>query len=291
MKNLFSKLRMWFYTIYQPRQSDLQMLRNAIVMQRREYETRIQSLEHDVRRLCTMLEWPQVSVTTDEKLLKQHFNTVVSESVMKWLTNWADERYAQTDDIESLVEDAISNGSCVDDAVECKLDNEDWDYRLRDSLDWDKVSEKVADKLDWQTIVSDNELLTRDDIDLDDVMLKSEHMSEDDIVTRDELSDMVVGELKRDWFEQKIRDDVRNIFKDTLQAVRETEEDNCRNAIDDAIQAKLDLLIAEQLVKKFGPEFDIWFHNLVAHAVQKVINEMVTASYKEITKSEGESNA
>lgn len=282
MKNLFSTIRSWF----SPKKCEP----SEVDLLRLEYETRIQSLEHDVRRLCTMLEWPQVSVTTDEKLLKQHFNTVVSESVMKWLTNWADERYAQTDDIESLVEDAISNGSCVDDAVECKLDNEDWDYRLRDSLDWDKVAEKVVDKLDWDTVISDNDILTTNDIDTDDLMLKSEHLSDDDIVTRDELSDMVIGELKRDWFTQMLKDDVARLFKDTLQAVRDTEDANCRNAIDDEIVAKVDTLVAEQLHKKFGDSFDIWFHNLIAHSVKQVITEMIAAAHQQVVadSKEGE---
>lgn len=280
MKNLFSTIRSWFAPKkYEPSEVDLLRL---------EYESRIQSLEHDVRRLCTMLEWPQVSVTTDENLLKQHFNTVVSESVMKWLTNWADERYAQTDDIESLLEDAINNSSVVEDTCSGYLDSKDWDDTLHDCIDWDRVADKVVDKIDWHDVVRENDILTTDDIDTDDLMLKSDHLSEDDIVTRDELSDMVIGELKRDWFEQKLKEEVMRHFKDTLMSVRNTEEDNCRNAIDDAIEAKVDVLIGERMTEKFGPSFDIWFHNLIAHCVKTVITEMVKAAYEESVKSSDE---
>jgi hypothetical protein len=280
MKNLFSTIRSWF--------SPKQQYASEVALLRLEYESRIQHLECVIKRHSVMLQHDKVSVTTSEDTLKAHFDCVVSESVMKWLTNWADERYAQTDDMESLVEDAISNSNCVDDAVECKLDNEDWDYRLRDSLDWDKVAERVVEKIDWQDVVRDNDILTTDDIDTDDLMLKSDHLSEDDLVTRDELSDMVIGELNRDWFEQKLKEEVMRHFKDTLMSVRNTEEDNCRNAIDDAIEAKVDVLIGERMTEKFGPSFDIWFHNLIAHCVKTVITEMVKAAYEESVKSSDE---
>jgi hypothetical protein len=283
MKNLFSTIRSWF--------SPKQQYASEVALLRLEYESRIQHLECVIKRHSVMLQHDKVSVTTSEDTLKAHFDCVVSESVMNWLKQWADERYAQTDDMESLVEDAISNGSCVDDAVECKLDNEDWDYRLRDSLDWDKVADKVADKIDWSDAISSNDILTTDDIDTDDLMLKSEHMSEDDLVTRDDLSDMVIGELKRDWFTQMLKDDVARIFKDTLQSVRDTEDANCRNAIDDEIVAKVDTLVAEQLLKKFGDSFDIWFHNLIAHSVKHVITQMITAAHDQVVSDNEESKS
>jgi len=252
-------------------------------------EMRLQHLEHEVTRLNTMLSMHEVSITPDSVLLKQHLDTLISKSVMVWLANWADDLdFVKTNDLDDAVESCINNGSLIDDACDSWMNNQDWDYTLRDSIDWDKVAEKVAEKLDWDTIVSDNELVTNHDIDLDDVMLKSEHMSDDDLVTREDLSDMVIGELKRDWFEQKMREDVTRIFKDTLTSVRNNEEGNYSNAIDDAIVAKLDEMLGNRLNERFGPEFDIWFHNLVAHCVKSVITEMVRASYEEITNTKSE---
>jgi len=274
MKNLFSSIRSWFFPEkYQPSEVD---------MLRLEYEGRIQDLENTTRRLAVMLQHGKVDVTVSEQTLKEHFDAVVSESVMKWLANWCDDlEFVKTDDLESAVSDAIDDYDFTD-AVDTAISDKDWDYELRHSLDWDKVAERVSDKLDWETIISDQDIITRNDYDFDDFMLKSEHMSEDDLVTRDDLSDMVVNELKRDWFEQKLKEEVLSHFKSTLQQVRETEEANCRNAIDDAIEAKLDLLLVEQMKSKFGPQFDIWFHNLVAHAVKTVMGEMVKAAYEQV---------
>lgn len=186
-------------------------------------------------------------------------------------------------DLEELLSSAIDNSNVVEEAVEnyaeSWLNNQDWDYILRDSIDWDKVADRVTEKLDWDTIISDNEVVTRNDIDLDDVMLKSDHLSEDDLVTRADLSDMVVGELKRDWFESKLRDDIGRIFKDTLYAARDTEMDNARNAIDDEIEVKVDTLIREQLQAKFGPTYDEWFNGFVLHAVKASLAEMLQAAY------------
>lgn len=278
MKNLFSLIRSWFSTSKQT-----------------EAEMRIQQLEHDVNRLNKMLAMHEVSISVSEQSLKTHHDTLISKSVMSWLANWADDKYASQDDIETVVSDAIDEHDFTDsisDALDDAISNRDWDYELRECIDFDKVADKVADKLDWSTIISDNEIVCEGDYDFDDFMLKSDHMSDDDLVTRDDLSDMVIGELKRDWFEQKMKDEVTRHFKDTLQSVRQTEEDNCRNAIDDAIEAKLDLLLVEQMKSKFGPQFDIWFHNLVAHAVQSVLNEMVKAAYDQVvsdTKEGGQS--
>jgi hypothetical protein len=225
-----------------------------------------------------MLSHDQMSVTTDPAILKEHFKTVVRESV--------EGSFVSNDNLDDAVSDCISNGSFISD----ELDNEDWDYRLRDCLDWDKVADKVVDKIDWYDVINNNDIITRDDLDTDDIMLKSEHMSDDDLVTRENLSDMVCDELKRDWFTTKLQEDIARIFKDTLYAARENEEANCRNEIDGAIEAKLDLLLVEQLKSKFGPQFDIWFHNLVAHAVKTVLGEMVKAAYEEVTTSEDNSN-
>jgi len=271
MKNLFSTIRSWF--------SPKQQYISEVALLRMEYESRIQHLECVIKRLSVMLAHEEVSVTTDENTIRDHFQNHIKRVVESEL------------DISEMVEEAIDNrdfSSDISDALDDAISNRDWDYDLRDALDWDRVADKVVDKLDWSTIVSDNELLTRDDIDLDDVMLKSEHMSEDDLVTRDDLSDMVVGELKRDWFEQKLRDDVRNIFKDTLQAVRETEDANCRNAIDDEIVSKLDALIREQMQQKFGDQWDNWFNENTRHCVKVILGEFLQSAYEQ-TKNEGKS--
>lgn len=254
-------------------------------------EMRIQQLEHDVNRLNKMLAMHEVSIAVDESVLIAHRDIIISKSVMNWLPNWVAEfDYVSKDDIGDAIEEHDFSDS-ISDALDDAISNRDWDYELREAIDFDRVADKVADKLDWETIISDNDIVTNNDIDLDDVMLKSDHLSEDDIVTRDELSDMVIGELKRDWFEQKMKDEVTRHFKDTLQSVRQTEEGNCRNAIDDAIEAKLDLLLTEQMRSKFGPQFDIWFHNLVAHAVKTVLGEMVKAAYEQVTTEEDDNNA
>lgn len=254
-------------------------------------EMRLQQIDHDVNRINKMLSMHEVSISVSEESLKTHHDTLISKSVMSWLSNWADDKYVSQDDIETAVEDAISNHDFTDAVDDC-ISNRDWEYEFREVVDYDRLADKVSDKLDWETIISDNDIVTNHDIDLDDVMLKSDHMSDDDLVTRDNLSDMVVGELKRDWFESKLREDVTRIFKDTLEIVRNNEEGNVHNLIDDTISAKLDTMLGDRLNEKFGPEFDIWFHNLVAHCVKSVITEMVRASYEEITKtnSEGETN-
>jgi len=185
-----------------------------------------------------------------------------------------------SDNIESAVEDTIGNSSIVEDTVERVIDDKDWDYTLRDCLDWDRVAEKASEKMDWESIISDNDLVTKGDYDFDDMMLKSEHMSEDDLVTRADLSDMVADELKRDWFDSKLKEDIARIFKDTLYAARDTEEDNCRNAIDDEIEHKVDALIREQLQSKFGATYDEWFNGFVLHAVKSSLADLLEQSYK-----------
>lgn len=189
--------------------------------------------------------------------------------------------------VESIIDETLDD-KVVDAVADCDmsspiddyLSSKDWDYELREAIDWDRVAEKVADKLDWETIISDNDIVTSGDYDFDDMMLKSEHMSDDDLVTRDDLGTMVTDELKRDWFSSLLKDEVARIFKDTLYAARDTEEDNCRNAIDDEIEAKVDSLIREQLQSKFGPAYDEWFNGFVLHAVKASLADLLEQSYK-----------
>jgi len=211
------------------------------------------------------------TLNLDKKYLVtgEAFKTAV-ESLVK---DWADEN----------LQDAIADVDMTDaisDALDDAISNRDWDYELREAIDWDRTAEKVADKLDWETIISDNDIVTKGDYDFDDMMLKSDHMSEDDLVTRADLSDMVGDELKRDWFTAKLQEDIARIFKDTLYAARDTEEDNCRNAIDDEITAKVDELIREQFKTKFGEEYDRWFDGFVRHAVKHSLAELLEQSYK-----------
>jgi hypothetical protein len=238
---------------------------------------RLMSVEQDIHIIKRVLSLDPLDVTADST----HHDAVVSKSVMSWLDNWASDKYVTQDDIDEVVSNAVDDYD-FSDAVERCIDDKDWDYIMRDSLDWDKAAELVVEKLDWDTIISDNELLTESHIDVNDIMLKSDHMSEDDLVTRADLSDMVVGELKRDWFDSMLKEQVTRQFKDTLMSVRQTEEENARNAIDDEIVAKVDTLVGEELRKKFGDSFDIWFHNLIAHSVKQVISDMIVAAHQQV---------
>lgn len=252
-------------------------------------QQRLMSVEQDVHHIKGVLDTDSVRLFTSKH--EEHFDLIVSKSVMKWLANWADEKYASQEDIETAVSNAISDHDFTDVVDDC-LNSRDWDYELRESIDWDRVADKVADKIDWSEVISDNEIVCQGDYDFDDFMLKSDHLSEDDLVTRDDLSDMVIGELKRDWFEQKMKEEVARHFKDTLQSVRNTEEENCRNAIDDEIESKVAVLISEELQKKFGDSFDIWFHNLIAHSVKQVISDMIVAAHQQVVaNNEDNSNA
>lgn len=244
-----------------------------------EERLRLMAVEQDIHIIKRVLSLDPLDVHADSK----HLDATVSMGVMNWLPNWLDDY-----DFESKVESVIDSNGLVETAVDDWLNNQDWDYNLRESLDWDRVAEKVAEKLDWQTIVSDNDIVTTNDIDLNDVMLKSDHMSEDDLVTRDDLSDMVVNELKRDWFNSLLSDEVKRHFKDTLQSVRNSETDNARNAIDDEIESKVALLVAEQMQIKFGDSFDIWFHNLIAHSVKRVISDMIVAAHSQVVANKEE---
>jgi hypothetical protein len=197
------------------------------------------------------------------------FKTAVESIVEEWTSDNIQDAIAECD-----MTDAIS------DALDDAISNRDWDYELREAIDWDKVAERVSEKLDWSTIISDNEIVCSGDYDFDDMMLKSEHMSDDDLVTREDLGTMVTDELKRDWFSSLLKDEVARIFKDTLYAARDTEEDNCRNAIDDEIEVKVDSLIREQMQSKFGQAYDEWFNGFVLHAVKASLADLLEQSYK-----------
>ncbi len=269
MKVLFYKF-LGLFGIH--RQTDLQMLRNNLVHMRHEYECRIQHLEGDVRRLCTMLGHDQVNVTTDDSILKEHFKTVVREAV------------EESFDLDTLVSEAINDhdfSDSISDALDDAISNRDWDYELREAIDFDKVADKVAEKMDWSEVISDNDIITRDELDPSDVMLQSEQMSDDDVMTRSDLSDEVCNELKRDWFKQMLSEEVASIFKDTLYKARETEHDNVINAIDDEIANGLAKAIEERMAEKFGAMWDTWYVEHTRHCVKTILGEFLASAYEQ----------
>jgi hypothetical protein len=138
---------------------------------------------------------PAPAITEERvlELIREH--TATASDALKDTINEALEEHDFSDAIESAVDDAISS--------------KDWDYELRDAVDWDRVAEKVVDKLDWETALSDNNVLTSNDIDVDDIMLKSEELNEDEIVKQADLADRVSNELKRDWFATMLADEIK----------------------------------------------------------------------------------
>ena len=275
MKILFYRILNWLGI---NRESDIVMLRNGLVRQRHEFETRIQHLEGDVRRLCTMLRHDQVNVTTDATLLKEHFNTIVRESV--------EESY----DFDALVSDAVEDfdfSDAVDDAFNAK----DWDDVIRDNLDHDKVADKVMRDIDWSELISENDIITRDELDPDDVMLKSDQMSDDEVMTREDMSNEVISELKRDWFKTMLKEEVVSLFKATLYDARETEHANALNAIDDEIQTQIGVMISQRMEFKFGEEWDSWYNENTRHCVKVILGEFLASAYEQTKENEGKDNA
>lgn len=153
---------------------------------------------------------------------------------------------ALKESIEEAIEEKFSDydfSDAVSDAVDDALNNKDWDYELREAVDLDKLAERVAEKLDWETIAEDNNFITGDSVDVDDIMLKSEELNEDEIVKHADLADRVSSELNRDWFKdmlnEKIRDYVlekqlptlvakaiHNLFVNASQMAVETKKSN-----------------------------------------------------------------
>lgn len=264
------------------RQTDLQMLRNNLVHMRHEYETRIQSLEGDVHRMCVMLSHNQVDVTTDEKILKEHFETIVKDAIEK------------SYDFDRLVSDAIDDHDFTDtisDGMDDAISNRDWSDIIDDNTDYDKIADKVIETVDWSDVISDNDIITRDEVNPDDLMLKSEHMSDDDLVTRDNLSDMVSDQLKRDWFPMMVYEIVGESFDKKLLVTRENAQANCVNAIDDEIENAVSESVRERMKEKFGPEFDNWFNENIRHTIKIVLGEFLQAAYEQTKNTETNDNA
>ena len=257
-------------------------------------ELRLAGLEMDNLRLRRMLEVEGESTLESEDskvvLYNANFDTMVSKSVMSWLKNWLDdydvsESESFKDGVGSILDDHDFSDQ-IDDA----LGNRDWSYELEGVLDYDDVASKVIKKLDWSDVISDNDIVTSDDIDCSDVMLKSEQLSEDEIVKRGDLAEEISNDLKRDWFKSLIAEMVDSEFQHSLGKARENAQANSQNAIDDEIQNAVAERIESQFKTKFGAEWDNWFSENIRHTVQTVLGEMLQSAYEQ-TKSEGKSNA
>ena len=259
-------------------------------------DLRLAGLEMDNLRLRRMLEVEGESTLESEDskvvLYNANFDTMVSKSVMSWLKNWLDdydvsESESFKDGVGSILDDHDFSDQ-IDDA----LGNRDWSYELEGVLDYDDVADKVLRKVDWSDIISDNDIVTTDDIDCSDVMLKSEQLSEDETIKRGDLSDEICNDLKRDWFPTMVAEIVDSEFQRSLGKARATASDNCQNAIDDEIQSAVAQRIESQMKQKFGDEWDNWFNENIRHTVTTVLGEMLEAAYEQTKKNtETDNNA
>ena len=117
-----------------------------------------------------------------------------------------------SDALKETIEEVIAEHDFSDvlsDAVDDAMNSKDWDYELREAVDWDKVADRVSDKIDWHQAISDHDIITRDELDVDDIMMKSEELNEDEIVKQSDLADRVSNELKRDWFQTMLTEEIR----------------------------------------------------------------------------------
>jgi hypothetical protein len=142
---------------------------------------------------------PAPAITEERvlELIREHTATA-SDALKESITEAIEEKFTDydfSDAVESAVDDAISS--------------KDWDYELREAIDWDRAADKVMDKLDWETALSDNNVLTSNDIDVDDIMLKSDTLSDDEKISRGDLGDEVSNQLKRDWFKTMLEDEIK----------------------------------------------------------------------------------
>jgi len=277
MKQMIGKLLAWFLPA------------NTTEHKYALLEMRVMCLEMENNKLRVMLDMDDINASTKEQF-KPHFDTLVSKSVMSWLKNWLDdydvsESESFKDGVGSILDDHDFSDQ-IDDA----LGNRDWSYELEGVLDYDDLADKVLRKVDWSDIISDNDIVTTDDIDCSDVMLKSEQLSEDETIKRGELSDEISNDLKRDWFATLVAEIVDSEFQRSLGKARENAQANSQNAIDDEIQSAVAERIESQFKTKFGAEWDNWFSENIRHTVQTVLGEMLQSAYEQ-TKSEGKSNA
>ena len=116
---------------------------------------------------------------------------------------------SQSDAIEQAVKDAIDDFDFSDIVDDC-INNHDFSYDIEQGLDGLSGSQlyQLA-----RSLRRDQEMLSKDDIDVDDIMLKSEHLNEDDVMTRGDMSDAIADDLKRDWFKMLVSDMVKEALK------------------------------------------------------------------------------
>jgi hypothetical protein len=283
MKQMIGKLLAWFLPA-----STTEHKLVLVDLRLAGLEMENKQLTEDMNRLRVMFDLKNIS--DNEPQIHQCFDNKVSLSVMSWLKNWLDdydvsESESFKDGVGSILDDHDFSDQ-IDDA----LGSRDWSYELEGVLDYDDLADKVLRKVDWSDIISDNDIVTTDDIDCSDVMLKSEQLSEDETIKRGELSEEISNDLKRDWFKSFIAEMVDSEFQHSLGKARENAQANSQNAIDDEIQNAVAERIESQFKTKFGEEWDNWFSENIRHTVQTVLGEMLQSAYEQ-TKSEGKSNA
>jgi hypothetical protein len=116
---------------------------------------------------------------------------------------------SQSDAIEEAVKSAIEDFDFSDIVDDC-CNNRDITYDVEQALD--SLSGSQLHELA-RSLRRDQGVLTEDDISPSDVMLKSEHLNEDDVLTRGDMSDAIADDLKRDWFKMMVDD----LVKDTVE--------------------------------------------------------------------------
>ena len=116
---------------------------------------------------------------------------------------------ALKESIEEAIEEKFSDYD-FSDAVDDAISNKDWEYELQGAMDYDKIADKVVDKIDWSDVISNQDLITTDSLDIDDIMLKSETLSDDEKISRGDLGDEVADQLKRDWFKAMLTEEIKS---------------------------------------------------------------------------------
>lgn len=119
----------------------------------------------------------------------------------------------QSDALEEAVNSAIEDYDFSDIVDDC-CNNRDITYDVEQALDSLCGSQlhELARKLR-----RDQGMLSEDDISPSDVMLKSEHLNEDDVLTRGDMSDAIADDLKRDWFKMMVNDLVKDMVEKTIK--------------------------------------------------------------------------
>ena len=118
-----------------------------------------------------------------------------------------------SDAIEETVNNAIENYD-FSDAADTAIENHDFSYDVEQALD--ALSGSNLNDLA-RKLRREQGMLSEDDLSVDDVMLKSEHLNEDDVLTRGDMSDAIADDLKRDWFKMMVADLVKDTVDKTIK--------------------------------------------------------------------------